>query len=72
MFASMTTTGCNCAYEIPGCRWDLDTYYNAGYGGFCLLGPTHPAKLYAELPVFWEEEVAYIASKSNTAPVLGH
>ena len=43
----------------------VDKYVEAGYGGICLLGPTHPAKLYAELPEFWEEEIAYLANKSS-------
>ena len=43
-------------------KW-IDGFIAAGYGTLCLLGEAE--REYTELPTFWEEEVAYLASKSK-------
>ena len=46
-------------------RQVVDRFLAAGYGDICVMGVMTGADLYQVLPAFWEEEVAYLASKST-------
>ena len=53
-------------------RQTVDRFLDAGYGGVCLLQTQENPHVYDNLPPYWEEQVAYLASKSLAAmPVVG-
>ena len=43
----------------------VDKFLDAGYGGVCLLDDKAKDCGYCSLPDYWEDEVAYVASKAR-------
>ena len=53
------------AVDAAHMRSIVDGALDAGYGDICVLGVMDGADDYQVLPGFWEEEVAYLANKSE-------